>query len=54
MAAGRTGKVLVVYDSVPWGWSPISYYPAFKNHDSWDGKAKNTIYGTFVEIRKRQ
>jgi hypothetical protein len=36
------GKLLVVYDSVPYGWHQIPYS---------DRSAKNTIYGTFVEIR---
>jgi len=36
------GKLLVVYDSVPYGWHQIPYS---------DKSAKNTIYGTFVEIQ---
>jgi hypothetical protein len=35
------GKLLVVYDSVPYGWQPIP---------NSDKAARNTIYGTFVEI----
>ncbi len=38
------GKLLVVYDSVPYGWHQIPYS---------DKKSKNTIYGTFVEVRKK-
>ena len=37
------GKLLVVYDSVPYGWHPIPYS---------DRESKNVIYGTFVEVRK--
>jgi len=37
------GKLLVVYDSVPYGWHEISYS---------DRDSKNVIYGTFVEVRK--
>jgi hypothetical protein len=38
------GKVLVVYDSVPYGWDPIPLA---------DKVSKNTIYGTFVEARRQ-
>ncbi len=37
------GKVLVVYDSVPYGWNEIPFT---------DRESKNVIYGTFVEVRK--
>jgi hypothetical protein len=37
------GKLLVVYDSVPYGWHPIP----FSDRDS-----RNVIYGTFVEVRR--
>jgi hypothetical protein len=40
----EAGKLLVVYDSVPYGWDPIP---------SSDKSSKNAIYGTFVEVRKR-
>jgi hypothetical protein len=40
----KPGKLLVVYDSVPYGWHPIP--PS-------DKSAKNTIYGTFVKVRSR-
>jgi hypothetical protein len=40
----RPGEVLVVYDSVPYGWGNI---PAS------DRVSKNTIYVTFVEVRKK-
>ena len=39
------GKLFVVYDSVPYGWHAIPFT---------DTKAKNTIYGTFVEVRKKR
>jgi len=39
------GKLLVVYDSIPYGWHAIPYT---------DKKAKNTIYGVFVEVHKKQ
>jgi len=39
------GKLLVVYDSVPYGWHAIPYS---------DRDSKNVIYGTFVDIRKSQ
>ena len=39
----RPGKLLVVYDSVPYGWSDIP--PT-------DEVSKNQIYGTFIDIRK--
>jgi hypothetical protein len=39
------GKLFVVYDSVPYGWHAIPFT---------DRKAKNTIYGTFVEVRKKK
>ena len=45
------GRVLVIYDSVPWGSKPIPYGPTFAKYDEWK-KEKNTVYGTFVEIRK--
>jgi len=35
------GKLLVVYDSVPYGWHEIPYS---------DRDSKNVIYGTFVEV----
>ncbi len=38
------GKLLVVYDSVPYGWHDIPYS---------DRDSENVIYGTFVEVRKR-
>jgi hypothetical protein len=38
----KPGKLLVVYDSVPYGWHQIPYS---------DRNAKNTIYGTFVEVQ---
>ena len=38
------GKLLVVYDSVPYGWHEIPYS---------DRDSKNVIYGTFVEVRKK-
>jgi len=38
------GKLLVVYDSVPYGWKTIP---------SSDTSSKNAIYGTFVEVRSR-
>lgn len=38
------GKLFVVYDSVPYGWHPIP--PS-------DKSAKNAIFGTFVEVRRR-
>jgi hypothetical protein len=37
------GKLLVVYDSVPYGWHEIPYS---------DRESKNVIYGTFVEVRR--
>ena len=46
------GRLLVVYDSVPYGWDPIPYAQSFVDHDSWN-KRKNTIYGTFVEVCKK-
>lgn len=49
----KPGRVLVVYDSVPYGWKPIPYAACFEGHESWDGKAKNTVYGTFVEVRRK-
>jgi hypothetical protein len=39
------GKLLVVYDSVPYGWHEIPYS---------DRESKNVIYGTFVEVRKNR
>jgi hypothetical protein len=39
------GKLLVVYDSVPYGWYEIPYA---------DRDSKNVIYGTFVEVRKNR
>jgi hypothetical protein len=39
------GKLLVVYDSVPYGWHAIPYS---------DRESKNVIYGTFVEVRKHR
>ncbi len=38
------GKLLVVYDSVPFGWYNIPWA---------DRKSRNTIYGTFVEVRRQ-
>jgi hypothetical protein len=38
------GKLLVVYDSVPYGWKLIP---------SSDKTSKNAVYGTFVEVRRR-
>jgi hypothetical protein len=38
------GKLLVVYDSIPYGWQPIPYS---------DREAKNTVYGTFVYVQKK-
>jgi hypothetical protein len=38
------GKLLVVYDSVPYGWKTIP---------STDTSSKNAIYGAFVEVRRR-
>jgi hypothetical protein len=38
------GKLLVVYDSVPYGWQRIPYS---------DTTSKNRIYGTFVEVEKK-
>ena len=38
------GRILVVYDSLPYGWHEIPYS---------DRDARNTILGTFVEIRGR-
>lgn len=38
------GKLLVVYDSTPYGGKPIP---------SSDTSSKNAIYGTFVEVRRR-
>ncbi|MGH9344096.1 MAG: sialidase family protein, partial [Terriglobia bacterium] len=37
------GKLLVVYDSVPYGWYDIPFA---------DRNSKNVIYGTFVEVRR--
>jgi hypothetical protein len=39
------GKLLVVYDSVPYGWHEIPYS---------DRESKNVIYGTFIEVRKNR
>ena len=38
------GKLLVVYDSTPYGWKLIP---------SSDTSSKNVIYGTFIEVRRR-
>jgi len=38
------GKLLVVYDKVPYGWHDIPYS---------DRDSTNVIYGTFVQVRKR-
>lgn len=38
------GKLLVVYDSTPYGWKAIP---------SSDTSSKNAVYGTFVEVRRR-
>ena len=46
------GRLLVVYDSVPRNKEPLPYSPTFTDHDTWNKKEKNTIYGTFVEVRK--
>ena len=40
----RPGKLLVVYDSVPYGWKTIP---------STDTTSKNAIYGVFIEVRRR-
>jgi hypothetical protein len=37
------GKLLVVYDNVPYGWFEIPFA---------DRKSKNVVYGTFVEVHK--
>ncbi|HUZ45334.1 MAG TPA: sialidase family protein [Terriglobia bacterium] len=37
------GRLLVVYDNVPYGWYSIPYA---------DRKSRNVIYGTFVDVRK--
>jgi hypothetical protein len=39
------GKLLVVYDSVPYGWHPIPFS---------DRESRNVIYGTFVEVRRNR
>lgn len=39
----RPGKLLVVYDSVPYGWSDIPLT---------DRESKNQIFGTFLEVRR--
>lgn len=41
----QPGKLLVVYDSVPYGWYDIPYA---------DPKSMNAIYGTFIEVRREQ
>lgn len=38
------GKLLVVYDNVPYGWFEIPYA---------DRISKNVIYGTLVEVHKK-
>jgi hypothetical protein len=38
------GKILVIYDSVPYGWHPIPFT---------DRKARNSIYGTFVYVSRK-
>jgi hypothetical protein len=38
------GKLLIVYDNVPYGWQEIP----FADRDS-----KNVVYGTFVEVHKK-
>jgi len=40
----QPGKLLIVYDSVPYGWDPIP---------TADLISKNRIYGTFVEVARR-
>jgi hypothetical protein len=37
------GKILVVYDNIPYGWHAIPYT---------DKTARNTIYGTFIYVHK--
>jgi hypothetical protein len=41
----RPGKLLVVYDSIPYGWYEIPYA---------DRETKNTIFGTFVDLEASQ
>ena len=38
------GQLLVVYDSIPYGWKPIPMP---------DRDTRNTIYGTFIDVRKK-
>lgn len=38
------GKLLVVYDSVPYSWDRIP---------EWDQTSKNVVYGTFIDVRKK-
>jgi hypothetical protein len=40
----QPGKLLVIYDYMPYGWYEIPFA---------DRKAKNVIYGTFVEVHKK-
>jgi len=40
------GRLLVVYDSVPYGWHQIPYSDR-------DRSVKNTVFGTFIEVRKK-
>jgi hypothetical protein len=46
------GRVLIIYDSIHSS-GPIPYAPAFAKYDSWNKKDKNTIFGTFVEVRRK-
>ena len=33
---------------------PEPLRPAFAKYDTWNEKEKNTVYGTFVEVRRRE
>ena len=46
------GRVFVVYDSVPRNKKPLPYSPKFAGHDTWNKREMNTIYGTFVDVRR--
>ena len=48
------GRVLVTYDSIPRGSAAIPYASAFAKYDTWNDKEKNTVYGTFVEVRRKE
>jgi len=52
MVEVEPGRILLVYDSVPFGWDPIPYGSHFKSHASWDGRSRNTIYATFVRVER--